>query len=336
LRKNVREVDDVPVKDVPPGLCIRQSFPLFEQLAEATQGWEMDFRQLSAASSPFRLEQLSTPRMLYCRAYLGSQFHQLGGPALGFRTFALHSRRCSDFRWCGEAVNRHSLIVMPVGGEFESVSEPGFDIFTLSLSNTLLERTAEIQFQRPLSAFMGSSGQVCHLASARVYELRTLLHRLSSDIEQSSAAEVLPHRAPTLTRLEQTLAQLVLACLDRGENQAPRGSRGKRAKTLGKAVELIEQRSPQNVSVTDLVAYTNVSRRTLEHAFQDGIGVSPAAYLKASRLKLLNRNLLVVDGGETSVAGICEQHGFTHFGQLAADYRKMFGELPSATLRRSG
>ena len=325
----------MPVKDVPPGLYTRQSFALFEQLEEATQGWEMDFRQLSTTSSPFRLEQLATSQMLYGRAYFGSHFHQLGGPVLGFRTFALHSRDCTDFRWCGEAVNRHSLIVLPAGGEFESVSQPGFDIFTLSLSNTLLERTAEIQFQRPLSAFMGSSGQVCHLASARVCELRALMHRISNDIERFRAAGALPHNTSTLRLLEQTLAQLVLACLDRGEIQAPRGSRSKRLKTLGKAMELIDQRPSQDLSVSDLVAQVGVSRRTLEHAFQDGVGVSPAAYLKASRLRALNHDLLIGGSEEISVASVCAQHGFGHLGQLAADYRAMFGELPSVTLRRS-
>jgi AraC family ethanolamine operon transcriptional activator len=326
----------MPVKDVPPGLYTRQSFALFEQLAEASRGWDLDYRQLDAAPSPYRLEQLSTSQLLYSRVYLGSHFHQLGGPVLGFRTFALRTNEGTDFRWCGEAVHRHSLIVFPTDGEFETVSQPGFDVFAPSLSNTLLERAAEIYFQRPLSAFMGSGGQVCHLASARVCELRALLHRLSSEIEQSSAVAALPYSASTLRLLEQTLAQLVLACLDCGEAQSQRGPRSKRLKTLGKAMELINQRPPQDLCVSDLVAQIGVSRRTLEHAFRDGVGVSPAAYLKANRLRALNQDLLIAGSDETSVASLCAQHGFGHLGQTAADYRAMFGELPSVTLRRSG
>ena len=326
----------MPVKDVPPGLYTRQSFALFEQLAEAIQGWDMDFRQLDAAPSPYRLEQLSTSHLLYSRAYFGSHFHQLGGPVLGFRTFALRTNEGTDFRWCGETVHGHSLVVFPADGEFETVSRPGFDIFAPSLSNTLLERTAEMHFQRPLSAFMGSRGQVCHLAGARVGELRALLHRLSSDIEQSSAVGALPHSASTLSRMEQSLAYLVLACLDRGEAQPQRGPRSKRMKILATAMELIDQRPPQDLCVSDLVERVGVSRRTLEHAFQDGVGVSPAAYLKTTRLKGLNQDLLIAGSDETSVASLCAQHGFGHPGQAAADYRAMFGELPSVTLRRSG
>ena len=168
--------------DVAPGLCFQQSFELFEQFSQAAQGWEMDFRQLDTIDSPFRLEQMSTTHMLYSRAYFGCRFHQLGGPVVGFRTFALHTAGSSDYRWCGEAVNRHSLVVLPVGGQFESVSERGFDIFTLSLSNELLERTAQLQFQRPLSSFIGAQGEVCRRGGSSLQRLRTRLHALSDEI----------------------------------------------------------------------------------------------------------------------------------------------------------
>ena len=322
-------------KDVAPGLCFRQSFQLFEQLAEASHGWDFDFRQLSANSVPYQLEQLSTARMLYSRVHFGSHFHQLGGPVLGFRTFALAADTCSDFRWCGEAVSRQSLIVLPSDGEFESVSLPGFDVFTLSLSNALLERTAETQFHRPLSAFIHSGRQVCHLAGERLWKLRALLSRLSDDLEIIGSAAVSVHQAVTLRRLERELAVLVLACLDRGDSRTPNSAGGKRMKVLARAMEVIEHRGLRATGVTDLVARLGVSRRTLEHAFHDCLGVSPAAYLKAARLRALHKTLLAADRNHTSVQNLCSQFGFTHHGQLAADYRKLFGELPFATLRRA-
>jgi hypothetical protein len=140
----------------------RQSFELFEQFAEAATGWDIGFRQLAHSVSPFQLEQLSTPQLLYCRAHFGCGFHQLGGPVIGFRTFALRSRDCTDFRWCDEAISSHDLIVYPVGGEFESASRPGFDIFTVSLATELLEQTAKTQFHRPLSDYLESERTICH------------------------------------------------------------------------------------------------------------------------------------------------------------------------------
>jgi AraC family ethanolamine operon transcriptional activator len=324
----------VPEADVAPGLCIRQSFRLFEEFAEACHGWEFDFRQLSVNASPYRLEQWSTSRMLYSRAFFGSHFHQLGGPVLGFRTFALKAENCSDFRWCGEAVHSHSLIVLPADGEFESVSLPGFDVFTLSLCNELLVRTAEVYFRRPLSAFMGSNGQVCHLAVGEVRELRALLHNLSRDVGDQAAGGASSRLNANRGQMENVLARRVLACLGRGEINEPVGPRSKRLQILIKARELIDQGERRNLSVLDLVEYTGVSRRTLEYAFHDGLGVAPAAYLKAGRLRALSRELLRQHSSATSVASLCREHGFGHAGQAAADYREMFGELPSATLSR--
>ena len=76
---------------------MRQSFPLFEQMAEAARGWDLDFQQLSASLDPCWLEQLSTAEMLYSRASFYSHFHQRGGPVLGFRTFALRAPRLYRF-----------------------------------------------------------------------------------------------------------------------------------------------------------------------------------------------------------------------------------------------
>jgi hypothetical protein len=83
-------------EQVPAGYCQNNSFELFEQFVDASKDWELDFRQLDSANSPFRLQQMSTPRMLYARAVLDSHFYQRGGPTIGFRSFALHTNDCSD------------------------------------------------------------------------------------------------------------------------------------------------------------------------------------------------------------------------------------------------
>lgn len=322
---------------VAPRHYIRQSFELFEQLSEAAVGWEMDFRQLSATQSPFFLEQFATSQMLYSRASFGSHFHQKGGPAPGFRTFALGAQGCSDFRWCGEAVNRQSLIVLPADGEFESVSSPGFDIYTFSLSYDLLEQTARHQFQRPLAEFLGSCGQVCHQARAQLRELRSLLDLLSRDINHFSGLAQSPQGSgrSAIERMEQQLAWLVLACLDRGETRQPCGARSKRMLTLAHALEVIDSPVLRELTVPELVSRVGVSRRTLEYAFQDRLGVSPSNYLKARRLKLLHQDLLAADRTCSSVQSLSLQHGFRHLGQMAGDYHQLFGELPNATLRRA-
>ncbi|MCX8521174.1 MAG: helix-turn-helix domain-containing protein [Rhodoferax sp.] len=73
----------------------------------------------------------------------------------------------------------------------------------------------------------------------------------------------------------------------------------------------------------------HVSRRTLQNAFAQVLGMSPLAYIKALRLQHARQALKtghpVTDAATAS--------GFWHFGHFSHDYQQMFGELPSQTLR---
>ena len=75
------------------------------------------------------------------------------------------------------------------------------------------------------------------------------------------------------------------------------------------------------------------SWRTLDYAFRERLGITPKQYVNAVRLNAF-RHELTIASPDTLVADLANQQGFWHMGQLAADYRAMFGELPSETLRR--
>jgi AraC family ethanolamine operon transcriptional activator len=88
------------------------------------------------------------------------------------------------------------------------------------------------------------------------------------------------------------------------------------------------------LDAASLASSCGVSRRTLEYAFRDSIGVSPSAYLKALALRELNADLFRARAKEHRISELASRRGFHHAGQLARDYFDMFGELPRDTLRR--
>jgi transcriptional regulator, AraC family len=61
--------------------------------------------------------------------------------------------------------------------------------------------------------------------------------------------------------------------------------------------------------------------------------VTPKLFIKQSKLKSL-REELVSGKAVRNVTEVALDYGFTHLGRFSSDYRKMFGELPSETLRR--
>jgi AraC-like DNA-binding protein len=87
------------------------------------------------------------------------------------------------------------------------------------------------------------------------------------------------------------------------------------------------------VYVLDLCAATGVSERTLRDAFLNQCGMGPMRYLKLRRLHQVRRSLYGVAPGATSVKAAALENGFWDLGRFAVDYRAMFGESPSETLR---
>lgn len=87
------------------------------------------------------------------------------------------------------------------------------------------------------------------------------------------------------------------------------------------------------ISVLDLCVELRVSRRTLQTSFQHVTGHSPTDYLRAVRLGEVRTMLRRVPASQMSIASIAARWGFTHLGKFANRYHRMFGELPSQTIR---
>lgn len=108
----------------------------------------------------------------------------------------------------------------------------------------------------------------------------------------------------------------------------------KARRVVALAREYIEQHPDRPITVLDLCQQTFTSRRTLQYCFEQVVGMSPAAYLKVLRLNSLRREL-VATRGATTIGDLAARWGFWHLSQFSLDYKRLFGELPSETLRRS-
>ena len=58
------------------------------------------------------------------------------------------------------------------------------------------------------------------------------------------------------------------------------------------------------------------------------------SFLKQRRFEAANRALLAADSAETRVTDVALRYGFFQMGRFAVEYRRIFQESPSQTLRR--
>ena len=101
-----------------------------------------------------------------------------------------------------------------------------------------------------------------------------------------------------------------------------------------KAVDLIRRNVGRRISLRDLVAHCGIPERTLRKHFHAFMGVSPLEFWRTSRLAAVREDLLK-GANDSSITDVATRFGFTHFGRFSQQYRRRFGETPSATLQRS-
>jgi transcriptional regulator GlxA family with amidase domain len=95
---------------------------------------------------------------------------------------------------------------------------------------------------------------------------------------------------------------------------------------------------PEAVWTTAEVARaTGVSVRALQKAFAKSGEPPPMTYLRQLRLHRVRAAL--ADASQTrspaAVTAVAGRWGFVHLGRFAQQYRQLFGEAPSQTLRSS-
>ena len=108
-----------------------------------------------------------------------------------------------------------------------------------------------------------------------------------------------------------------------------------RQKLVKYSEAFMEKHIAAPITLTDLCRELDTSQRSLYYAFQEYLGLPPMAYLKLLRLRQVRRTLKSTTSQLSKVTDIATSYGFWHMGQFSQDYKKMFGESPSTTLKKN-
>lgn len=318
--------------DIATGICALSSrFDEVDALTEAVQQWDLHFTQLDRGRFDGRLFHLRWNGLQLQRARFGRALEQHGSAPAGMRTFGIPATPDFSILWRGHRVRGSDIMIFPSSGELHSVSDPGFDVFTFSVSERLLDEVAtRAGLPWPGPPARGQEVLVCD--DDAMDRLRALLMGLTDRFEAARGGTT---ASWSREELAFALPRSVLATLSAGRVAMPAPTSRLRSMALHRADEFIADHSDESVRVSDLCRATGVSERTLRYTFLDKFGIAPKAYLMARQLGLARRALRRADPHSDSVAEIAGRFGFWHMGQFAADYRRQFGELPSATFRGS-
>jgi AraC family transcriptional regulator, ethanolamine operon transcriptional activator len=114
-----------------------------------------------------------------------------------------------------------------------------------------------------------------------------------------------------------------------------RQMRAHRRLAVERAREYIARHLTDPIRLSDLSRHVHTQARSLEYGFQEVLGVSPMAYVRATRLHRARQLLRTAAVRTRSISEIALDCGFWHLSQFAVDYKVLFGESPSVTCRRT-
>jgi AraC-like DNA-binding protein len=112
------------------------------------------------------------------------------------------------------------------------------------------------------------------------------------------------------------------------ETEAARRHRG----MLARFEDLLAAEPPPSVSAIGTAL--GVSERMLRECCKKNLGMDPSRYRRLRGMQRIHRALRHEGLDITSVSAVARRYGFRDPGRFAASYRALYGELPSATLRR--
>ena len=310
-------------------LLLDRRFDSFEELAFLVAAWDADFRQLSASFQPHFILQAQVDGVLVSLGRFGCHLDQRGTTPVNMRTFAFSDPGCPEINWFGHRIDSEVLLAFPTHGEVSAASRPGFSETTFSVDTEELAAFFDHGGGPALNQLLTSSETVIQPPPQLLLQLR---HHLQLVSTAASNPQRLSH---LLTGFRRRLFSLLLEILrsSSGRRAAPIDPRNRRLLQI--ATALVETQGDNPLLLSDLCTAAQVSERTLINTFKREVGMTPKAYIKGYRLFKVHRELWRANPSNASISDVANAFGFWHMGQFAADYHKLFGELPSATLKRT-
>ena len=228
-----------------------------------------------------------------------------------------------DGRWFDDC----SLMVVGPGDEFCLAAHALRRWCSLYIPNEMLPDA-----NGDAATAISSTRGIVQLPSRRVERFRSTVERFDEAVQQAPAAF---ESAAAQNAAEQKLVREirnVLAAPYEAEHTLGRHVVPRR-EIIRMSMDFVDQHDEECLSVEQLATAAGVSERTLRDAFQQSFGVAPVRYLNRRTLHQIRRALKAADPSVATVTEIATQFGVWQFGRLARDYRFVFGELPSETLR---
>ena len=250
------------------------------------------------------------------------------------RAFVLATRPAPPRRLNGREVPNHAIF-HPRPNDVLSGSSPcgqPWPWTTITLGHETLERDGAALMGRGIGPSRSDMAMILTPAPAR----HRLLGLVADAARLARTRPGIVESQPAARALSGAILEALVECLAQGEHVADRAADRRHHRIMAKLETLLRERSEEVLSLAEICAAVGTGARSLQLICQAFAGVGVMQYVRSHRLHAVRRALLSADCRPMRVADVAMQFGFWELGRFAGAYQTLFGELPSATLRKRG
>lgn len=312
------------VEDVHHSVCRTDDF---EELQQAASAWDQEYMQISPGRfyGGFRLTEVGSTQILQERWSHGLRYRGLGVP--NSYSFALPLVSSAPAAWLGSPLESSSVVMQSPYLEGELISGDEWELLAFAF---------EEQDVRFILRSLTGGLDLTHMLRGSINlkpEDADRIKRLGLDFLNSTSANAAEDHAVHSAQADQFKKLFLWALIEAFENSDAQDRPTDKWIIVRQATDLISTETGNPLGLTEICRQLGVSLRTLNYAFHSVTGMPPAAWLRNARLNQVHKVLKNASPENLKIKRVAAQHGFFHLGHFSARYRRMFGRLPSETLR---
>ena len=293
----------------------------------APRGWLWASTQLEPGELRVEHAALDFGNSIVATATINrASLHRLRAPAGCVSLLTRYSNRGALF------VGGHELtygrgLCMERGAEIELIAHPASGCLLISLERTPITHEAG---WHPKVVGLGSGVALvgCSIDASVALE---------DGVRETLGSACCKDNFPAAELVRQIATAFLLGTAERSSDRLLVSSTRltcRQRRAVEAARGYIRDHMPEPIRLEDLCRNTHLRARALEYGFRQVVRLSPMRYLRMLRLGEVRRELLKSSATQRSISEIALDAGFSHLSQFSVDYKKVFGETPSATRQR--
>ena len=287
--------------------------------------WDLDMRQMSLGQLHAQIDFAQLSGMLLNHEHWSQSISAVGATPANYLALA---GCCTEraVKYNGVAIDSQHIMYGFDAAETEFVAPVDSDHWVILVPKDLIishlgEESAADLLRNKL---------FLECASRQSHQLMTLVDRGLGKLPGGRKEQV---DSQTRTAIQSELLDIITEILLLNDMSGKQSTPRKRYLACRKAL-IHAMKLSTLIQVPELAAVAGVSQRVLELGFQETLGMSPQKFLRWNRMNKLHRDLRNARTASYKVTDICNRWGFHELGRTAVEYKRLFGESPSATLRR--